>query len=50
MVKAAAARGCIYEEKIFCEMAASAYRAGADIYISYYAKEPARRMRKGKLG
>ena len=50
MVKAAAAQGWIDEEKIFCEMAASAYRAGADIYISYYAKELARCMQQGRLG
>ena len=50
MVKAAAAQGWIDEEKIFCEMAASAYRAGVDIYISYYAKELARCMQQGRLG
>lgn len=50
MVKAAAAQGWIDEEKIVCEMAVSAYRAGADIYLTYYAKELARFIREGRIG
>ncbi|MBR6115502.1 MAG: porphobilinogen synthase [Oscillospiraceae bacterium] len=50
MVKAAAANGWIDEEKIVCEMAVAAFRAGTDIYITYYAKELAKYMREGKLG
>lgn len=50
MVKAAARAGWIEEEKIMCEMAAAAYRAGADIYISYFAKELADCMRRGVIG
>ena len=50
MVKAAAEKGWIDEEKIVCEMAASAYRAGADIYITYYAKELAKAMEEGRIG
>jgi porphobilinogen synthase len=50
MVKAAAANGWIDEEKIVCEMAASAYRAGAQIYLTYYAKELARFMEEGRIG
>ena len=50
MVKAAAEKGWIDEEKIVCEMAVSAFRAGADIYISYYAKELARFIREGRIG
>lgn len=50
MVKAAAEKGWIDEKKIACEMAAAAYRAGADIYITYYAKELARAMQEGILG
>lgn len=50
MVKAAAAKGWIDEEKIVCEMAASAFRAGADLYISYYAKELANYIREGRIG
>ena len=38
MVKAAAKMGWIDEERIMCEMAVSAYRAGAQIYLTYYAK------------
>ncbi|MCI7812523.1 MAG: porphobilinogen synthase [Lachnospiraceae bacterium] len=50
MVKAAAKMGWIDEEKIICEMAASAYRAGSDIYITYFAKELARFMDEGRIG
>lgn len=50
MIKAAAARGFIDEEKIMCETAVSAYRAGADIYLTYYAKELAKCMDEGKIG
>lgn len=50
MVKAAAKMGWIDEEKIICEMAASAYRAGTDIYITYFAKELARFMDEGRIG
>lgn len=50
MVKAAADKGWIDEEKIFCEMAVSAFRAGADLYITYYAKELARFIQEGRIG
>ena len=50
MVKAAAKLGYIDEDKIMCEMAASAYRAGVDIYITYYAKELAKAMTEGRIG
>ncbi|MBS6196264.1 MAG: porphobilinogen synthase [Clostridiales bacterium] len=50
MVKAAAQKGWIDEEKIMCEMAVSAYRAGAQIYLTYYAKELARCMDEGRIG
>ena len=50
MVKAAALRGWVDEERIVCEMAASAFRAGADIYISYYAKELAKYIDEGRIG
>lgn len=50
MVKAAAARGWIDEERIICEMAASVYRAGAQIYLTYYAEELARFMDEGRIG
>ena len=50
MVKAAAANGWIAEDRIVCEMAASAYRAGADLYITYFAKELAGYMQEGRIG
>ena len=50
MVKSAAKNGFIDEEKIMCEMAVSAFRAGADIYITYYAKELAKCIDKGVIG
>ena len=50
MVKAAAKMGWIDEEKIVCEMAASAYRAGVNIYLTYYAKELARFIDEGRIG
>lgn len=50
MVKAAAKMGFIDEEKIICEMAASTYRAGSDIYITYFAKELAKYMDEGRIG
>lgn len=50
VVKMAAAAGAVDEERIMCEMAVSAYRAGCDIYITYFARELARCMREGKIG
>ena len=50
MVKAAAKLGYVDEAAILCEMAASEYRAGVDIYMSYYAKEIAHFMDEGRIG
>ena len=50
MVKAAAANGWIDEQKIKCEMAVGAYRAGAQLYITYFAKELAACMDQGIIG
>lgn len=50
MVKAAAKMGWIDEDRIICEMAVSAYRAGTDIYITYFAKELAKFMDEGRIG
>ena len=50
MVKAAAKMGWIDEDRIVCEMAASAYRAGVSIYLTYYAKELARFIDEGRIG
>lgn len=50
MVKAGAKMGWIEEEKIICEMAVSTYRAGAGIYLTYFAKELAKFMDEGRIG
>jgi len=50
MIKAAAAQGLIDEYNVMCESAVSIYRAGADILISYYAKEIAAAIRRGDIG
>lgn len=50
MVKCAAQAGCIDEANIICEMAASCYRAGADIYLTYFARELAGYMDEGRIG
>ena len=50
MVKAAAAQGWIDEERIVGEMATSAYRAGAHIYLTYYAELIAKLMADGVIG
>ena len=50
MVKAASANGWIDEEKIIGEMAIGAYRAGAGMYITYFAKELAQMIDEGKIG
>lgn len=50
MVKAAAKMGWIEEDKIICEMAVGAYRAGVQLYETYFAKELARFMEEGRIG
>ncbi len=51
MVKAAAKMGWIKtEERIIGEMAVGAYRAGAQIYITYFAEEIAKMMEEGRIG
>lgn len=50
MIKAAAAAGFMQEEAIVIESAVCAYRAGADIYISYFAKELAEYKKEGRFG
>jgi porphobilinogen synthase len=50
MVKAAAAAGFIDEYKIMCESAVAVFRAGADILITYFAKELAEKKKKGDIG
>ena len=50
MVKYAAQAGCVDEANMICEIAASCYRAGADIYLTYFAKELAGFMDEGRIG
>ena len=50
MVKAAAERGWIDEERIVGEMATSAFRAGAHIYLTYYAELVAKLIDEGVIG
>lgn len=50
MIKAAAAVGYIDEKSIVCETGAAMYRAGADMLITYYAKELAEYIKAGYIG
>lgn len=50
MIKAAAKAGLIDEASAACESAVSTFRAGADILISYYAKELAGWIDEGRIG
>lgn len=50
MIKAGARLGYIDEEKLVAETAASIYRAGSSILLSYYAKEIAAMIRDGRIG
>ena len=50
MIKTAAAAGYIDEEAVMCETAIAAYRAGADIYLTYFAEELAKCMERGVIG
>ena len=50
MIKAAGAAGLIDEYRVMCESALSVYRAGADMLITYFAKELSQAMRKGDIG
>lgn len=49
MIKGAASLGLIDEDAIICETAIAAKRAGADIYITYFAAELAGFIKKGLL-
>lgn len=50
MIKAGAKLGVIDEEKLIAETAASIFRAGSSILLSYYAKEIAAMIRDGRIG
>lgn len=45
MVKAAALQGWIDEQAVVLEMLTGMKRAGADVIITYFAKDAARRLR-----
>lgn len=50
MIKAAAAAGLVDERRIMCETALSIFRAGANMLITYYAKEIADAIQQGEIG
>ncbi|MCL1983754.1 MAG: porphobilinogen synthase [Clostridiales bacterium] len=50
MIKAAAASGFVDEYGTMCESSVAVFRAGADILITYFAKELAGAIRKGDIG
>ena len=50
MIKTTAAAGLIDEYRIMCEAALSVFRAGANMLITYYAKELAQAIQKGDIG
>jgi porphobilinogen synthase len=50
MIRTAGKAGLIDEHRVMCEAAVSVYRAGADILITYYAKELAEAMKNGEIG
>ena len=50
MIKTTSAAGFLDEARMICEVAAGAYRAGTDIYITYFAEELAKYMDEGRIG
>ena len=50
MIKAASAAGLVDEYRIMCESTVSIFRAGANMLITYYAKDIAQAIRKGDIG
>ena len=50
MIKAAGAQGMIDEKAIIAETTTSIYRAGAEILITYFAKEIAEMIDEGRIG
>ena len=50
MIKSAAAAGLVDERRVMCETALSVFRAGANMLITYYAKELADAIRQGEIG
>ena len=50
MIKAAAMAGYVDEAALVCESAVCMYRAGADLLITYFAKELAQYIKEGRIG
>lgn len=50
MIQSAAAAGLINKTAMICETAVAAYRSGANILISYFAKELAQFIDEGRIG
>lgn len=50
MIKAAAMAGYVDEAALVCESAVCMYRAGADLLITYFAKELAQSIKEGRIG
>ena len=50
MIKAAAMAGYADEAALVCESAVCMYRAGADLLITYFAKELAQSIKEGRIG
>ena len=50
MVKAGVKLGYVEEDRMIAEMAVGAFRAGASVYITYFAEEIARLMDRGIIG
>ena len=50
MIKAAGQAGLIDEHRVMCESALSIFPPGADILITYFAKELAQAIRSGEIG
>lgn len=50
MIKAAGKAGLIDEHRVMCESALSVFRAGANILITYFAKELAQAIQNGEIG
>lgn len=50
MIKAAAMANMVDEDAVIAETTVSIYRAGADILITYFAKEIAKMLKEGRIG
>lgn len=50
MVKAGARLGYVEESQMICEIAAGVYRAGASVYLTYFAPQIAKYMDEGRIG